>query len=129
MRSIIDRIAQSLLLPTVALTTLIFCLSNRGFATDTYEFIGKDANYTGPCNVQQCNNNDGCRVTADIYDKWYPGYSCNGGENPGGSCDQDFRLCREITHWDNSNCSGNLEYTEWVNQGLCSGGGTPKFPA
>lgn len=128
MNKIVNQLGQSLCLPMLSLTTILFCIVPNAYAADTYQFIGKDANYDGNCNMPECNEDPGCRVFSQIYDVWYAGYSCTGSEDQGGSCDQNFRLCREIQHWTNTNCSWPLQYTEWVNQGLCSGGGTPVEP-
>ncbi len=116
----------SALLSLVAIGMVALSLTPSAISADTITYIGVSGDYDGSCTVNVCNNGSGCRITADIWDQWYPGKECSGPPNPGsGGCLHNFRLCRDIQHWDDQGCSGMITYHEWVNQAMCAGGGEP----
>jgi hypothetical protein len=123
------KLARSLplaVLTVAALVGTVLFATPKALSADIVYYVGTAGPYTGSCSIDQCNNENGCRRTANIYDVWWAGKSCSGGliDNGGAySCLESFRLCRRIYHMSDTECTGVVFFKETTYRSMCSGGG------
>ena len=122
----LKRLLTSYLIPVIGMGAAVLTAAPPAYATSTTTSVGTSGGYTGACTLPACDTGSGCRLTGGgIWDQWYPSHYCDGVLTQGtATCTETFRMCRDIKHYTNSNCTGDILYHEYTYQALCDGDGT-----